>query len=103
MAYPAPISSLQDRDHLSLAEWHTPVIPALGRVKQKDQKPKASLDYMARSHSKTNQPASQIIALKGMGGAGVDLFKDRKLISCIPVACPLGLELCMGQNDRKMA
>jgi hypothetical protein len=39
--------SLKNRD-FSWAWWHTPVIPALGRLKQKNHGFKASLGYIVR-------------------------------------------------------
>jgi hypothetical protein len=34
------------------AWWHTPVIPALGRLRQEDREFKSSLGYIARLYSK---------------------------------------------------
>jgi hypothetical protein len=62
--------------------WHTPVIPALGRLRHEDLQLEASLDYMVRPSLKKKKSALWVMPFCGEP-------RDRERSSWPPVVCLL--------------
>jgi hypothetical protein len=60
--------ALNQKRNVRVVWWHTPIIPALGRLRQEDQGFKASLNYTARSCFEEKS------VKKWSGGLGMFMF-----------------------------